>query len=66
MCQYHFKSAYICILNNHLIDIRPYDERFFGFRQLVNWALTAGWARFAKLDRCFMEVNFSKVLYEAS
>ena len=53
-------------MNNHLIDIRPYDERFFGFRQLINWALKAGWACFAKLAWCFMEVNFSPILDEAS
>ena len=53
-------------MNNHLIDIRPYDEHFFGSRQLINWALKAGWACFAKLARCFMEVNFSPVLHEAS
>ena len=26
------KVTYTCTVNNHLIDIRPYDERFFGFR----------------------------------
>ena len=53
-------------MNNHLIDIQPYDERFFGSRQLINWALKARWACFAKLAWCFMEVNFSLVLHEAS
>ena len=53
-------------MNNHLIDIRLYDERFFDFRQLINLALTSAWARFAKLVRCFVEVNFSPVLHEAS
>ena len=53
-------------MNNYLIDIRPYDERFFGFRQLINWALKSEWAYFAKLAWCFMEVNFSPVLHEAS
>ena len=45
-------------MNDHLIDIRPYDERFFGFRQLINWALKAGWACFAKLAWCFMGDEF--------
>ena len=49
-------------MNNLLIDIRPYDERLFGFGQLINWALISAWARLAKLVRCFVEVNFSPVL----
>ena len=53
-------------MNNHLIDIRPYDERFFGSRQFINSALKASKACCAKLAWCFMEVNFSPVLHEAS
>ena len=53
-------------MNNHLIDIRPYDEHFLVSRQLINWSLKAEWACFAKLDWCFMEVNFCLVFHEAS
>ena len=53
-------------MNDHLIDIQPYNERFFGFKQLINWALKAGWACFVKLAYFFMEMNFSPLLQEAS
>ena len=43
-----------------------FHARFFDFRQLINLALTSAWARFAKLVRCFVEVNFSPVSHEAS
>ena len=53
-------------VNDHLIDVQPYDGRFFGCRQLINWALKAGWACFAKMAWCFMEMSFGPVLQEAS
>ena len=46
--------------------MRPYDEHFLGFRQLIKRVLTSVWARFAKLARCELQVNFSPVLHEAS
>ena len=52
-------------MNNHLIDIRPYDERCFCLRQLIGHLQPGGPAL---LIYCgfFMEVNFIPVSHEAS